>query len=96
MERFREAGADAVVLGCTHFLLLLEEFKEAAGGTMGIYDSLEGVSRRVASILDAEGGGLRSRSGNRVPPVLVVSGDAPLEPYWTLMSAFFGFSLGRI
>lgn len=96
VEKFREAGADAVVLGCTHFLLLLEEFKTAAGETMGVYDSLEGVSRRVESFLDAEGGKLRSRCGNRAPPVLAVSGEAPLEPYWTLLADFFGFSLGRI
>jgi glutamate racemase len=95
VEKFREAGADALVLGCTHFLLLLEEFKTAAGGTMGVYDSLEGVSRRVESFLDAEGGRLRSRGGNRTP-VLAVSGDAPLEPYWALLAAFSGFSLGRI
>jgi glutamate racemase len=60
LEKFRAAGADAVVLGCTHFLFLLKEFREAAAPDMVIYDSVEGITRRIESLLDAEGGRLRA------------------------------------
>jgi glutamate racemase len=66
LERFREAGADAVVLGCTHFLFLLKEFREAAAPDMVIYDSVEGITRRLESLLD-EGEG-RRRAGGGGPP----------------------------
>jgi glutamate racemase len=49
---FREKGADALVLGCTHFLFLLEEFKGAAAPDIRVYDSVEGVSRRIETLLD--------------------------------------------
>jgi glutamate racemase len=65
LERFRSAGADAVVLGCTHFLFLLEEFREAAAPDLVIYDSVEGITRRVESLLDETGG--RCRSGGGAP-----------------------------
>ncbi|MDR2136593.1 MAG: glutamate racemase [Treponema sp.] len=59
LERFRNAGADAVVLGCTHFLFLLGEFREAAKPDLAIYDSVDGITRRIESLLDGEGGALR-------------------------------------
>ncbi|MDR2864028.1 MAG: glutamate racemase [Spirochaetaceae bacterium] len=47
VSRFRNAGADAIVLGCTHFLFLLAEFKKAGGDDIAIFDSVEGVCRRT-------------------------------------------------
>jgi glutamate racemase len=63
IARFREGAVDSVVLGCTHFLFLAGEFRAAALPDIRIYDSMEGVSRRVESILDAEGGRLRAPFG---------------------------------
>jgi glutamate racemase len=54
-DYFRSRGVDALVLGCTHFLFLLEEFKLAAGSGLSVYDSLEGVSRRIEAVLDEKG-----------------------------------------
>jgi glutamate racemase len=51
IEKFRENGADAVVLGCTHFLLLLDTFREIAAPDIMVYDSLEGVTRRIEVLL---------------------------------------------
>jgi glutamate racemase len=97
VEKFRKAGADGVVLGCTHFLLMVDEFKAAAAGAMRIYDSVEGVIRRVESFLDAGEGKLRAPSeGSGSRPFIAVTGDAPLEPYWMELAGFFGFDLGRI
>ncbi|MDR1899859.1 MAG: glutamate racemase [Treponema sp.] len=60
IARFREAPVDSVVLGCTHFLFLIDEFRSAASPDITIYDSMEGISSRAESILDAEGGKLRA------------------------------------
>ncbi|MDR2344292.1 MAG: glutamate racemase [Spirochaetaceae bacterium] len=59
MDAVRECGADALVLGCTHFLFLLDEFREAAGPGIRVFDSIDGVCHRVESIL-AQG----SRAGS--------------------------------
>jgi glutamate racemase len=62
VEAFRREGADGIVLGCTHFLLLLEDFKAAAGPDIRLYDSVEGVSRRAEALLD--GGGSPATAGS--------------------------------
>jgi glutamate racemase len=95
IERFYAAGADAVVLGCTHFLLLLDEFRKAAEEApepLKIFDSVEGVSRRIESLLD----GMRRRapagsSGGR--PLLVITGAYPPEPDWIRLAEKMDLSL---
>jgi glutamate racemase len=90
IDRFRLAGADAVVLGCTHFLFLMEAFKEAAED-LSFHDSLEGVSRRAEALLKK--GGL----GNAGPPerenVLLLTGSAAPEPLWQDLACSFGLRL---
>jgi glutamate racemase len=94
IEKFRLAGVDAVVLGCTHFLHLLEEFRKAGNGDIVIYGSVEGVSRRVEALLDK--GRLRRKGGGESPrPVLAVTGEGPLESCWNETAALFGFKTER-
>jgi len=57
---FREKNADTLVLGCTHFLHLQEEFKQEANGNILIIDSLDGITKRIESLLDEKNGKLRS------------------------------------
>lgn len=49
-----EQGVDAIVLGCTHFLHLAEEFKEAAGPDVAIIDSRAGIATRLKTVLGHE------------------------------------------
>ena len=52
VERFRDGDIDALVLGCTHFLHLEEEFRsllEEEG--IALVDSRDGVTRQVARLL---------------------------------------------
>ncbi len=51
---FRKKGgarADVVVLGCTHYPLLLEEMKEVAPWPVAWIDPAPAIARRTASIL---------------------------------------------
>ena len=81
---FRNSGVDAIVLGCTHFLFLRDEFKKAAAPDMTIYDSLEGVCRQTESLL-------RTTDGSSLCKFLV-TGSAPLEDKWPRWARLFNTS----
>lgn len=51
------AGADALVLGCTHFPFLLEAIQRAAGPTVTIVDPAPAVARQVARVDGGAGHG---------------------------------------
>ncbi|GHT60716.1 glutamate racemase [Spirochaetia bacterium] len=97
LDRFRAAGVDAVVLGCTHFLFLLDEFRREAAPGINIYDSVEGVSRRIESILDEDGNRLRAvdsaglNAADRANRFLVTGGTP--ESSWKFWVDDLGFSL---
>jgi glutamate racemase len=90
IEQFRLAGADAIVLGCTHFLFLLGAFK-AVADDMSFHDSLEGVTRRVEALLEA--GGLRNAAPAAEENVLLITGSAEPEPAWQEWARSFGLTL---
>ncbi|MDR2028884.1 MAG: glutamate racemase [Treponema sp.] len=91
IEEFARAGVDAVVLGCTHFLFLLDDFKAAAPPGMGIYDSVEGVCRRAESLLDARN--LRAAAAPGTPGTLVLSGGEGAGPVWRQRARDFSLRL---
>ncbi|MDR0553387.1 MAG: glutamate racemase [Treponema sp.] len=91
----RQKGADALVLGCTHFLFLAGEFRAAAGKDIQVYDSVAGISRRMSALLDE--GNLRSenaRSENarseNAPALLVLTGEEAPGDDWLERAAAFG------
>jgi glutamate racemase len=95
MQKFRAAGADALVLGCTHFLFLLDEFRRAAGPDIKVYDSIGGISRRVEALLDGDGGRLRAGPPQADPDpernrFFVTGAEAPSWRFW---ASGLGFSL---
>ena len=52
---FRERGVDSLVLGCTHFIHLIDEFRQALGSPIEIIDSVSGVGRQVLRQLEHGG-----------------------------------------
>jgi glutamate racemase len=89
--QFRRAGADAVVLGCTHFIFLLEDFK-AAAPDMSFHDSVEGVCCRAETLL--EKGDLRAASpfaGGE--DLLLITGSAAPEQAWQDWAISFALAL---
>jgi glutamate racemase len=96
VEKLRSKGADALVLACTHFLLLVEEFRNVAGKDISVFDSVEGVTRRLESILDEKK--LRSGLNNDADiPKIVVTGhglfDEPRRVHWERLAEYFAFTL---
>ena len=87
IDRFISAGADGIVLGCTHFLLLLEEFHKEAAGSIAIFESINGISQRLESLL---GDSLPSQ---RVMHRLVITGEAEPEAMWLNWAECLGFRL---
>ncbi len=51
VQRLRDAAVDTVVLGCTHFIYLLDELRERFGPSVEVVDSREGVARRLAAVV---------------------------------------------
>jgi glutamate racemase len=90
-EPFRARGVDSLVLGCTHFLLLREEFRAAAAPDMSVYDSIEGVCRRAEALL-APAPPVAVEGGRRR---LLVTGPGAIEENWTRWAAAFGMSAVR-
>ena len=51
VKAFIDKGADAVVLGCTHFLHLRGAFSKALGSDIQVVDSIEGVAQQALKLL---------------------------------------------
>ena len=88
-DKFINDGADAIVLACTHFLLLKEEFVIAGPGLL-IFDSVEGIGRRVEFFLDSGNGKLRSENKKEQNMLLKITGEDDPEPHWEKKAARFG------
>jgi glutamate racemase len=85
--KLRSAGVDTVVLGCTHFLHLEEEFKEELGEGIRIVDSREGVAKRILSLLGEGAAGKRdAQRGDS----LYLSGRSPIEERYRYFARKFG------
>jgi len=91
---FREGGADTLVLGCTHFLFLLEEFRSEASPFIKVFDSLDGITKRIEFLLDENGGALRAEKDFCPTHRLLLSGDEPPDPFWQSRAQALGFNIG--
>jgi glutamate racemase len=95
LDRFRSAGADVLVLGCTHFLFLLAEFREAAAPDISVFESTEGISQRIESLLEQQ----PEKNTGAVPGIqnrLVLTGPCAPEPSWMFWAEQLGFSLSLL
>jgi glutamate racemase len=91
IDRFRAAGVDTLVLGCTHFLFLLDEFRKEAAPDIAVFESIEGISRRIESLLDKAAPPC-ARDKNR----LLITGPGEPEPSWRAWAGRLGFGLSLL
>lgn len=88
VEALVAEGADAIVLGCTHFLFLAAEFAQAAGAGVRIVDSRDGVAAQLRRVLSA-GPGFNADT-RRGSDLMVLSGSAPFDAKYAGFAARFG------
>ncbi|MCL2600207.1 MAG: aspartate/glutamate racemase family protein [Treponema sp.] len=95
LDLFRQSGADALVLGCTHFLFLLDDFRREALPDIAVFESVRGISLRIESLLSAE-----NRGGGTEAPgpanCLFLTGQEPPEPSWVAWAERLGCGLSLL
>lgn len=62
VDFFRQKNCDTIILGCTHFTHVANEIAEAAGKTVCVVDSRDGVANHALRILQENRGGQKQRS----------------------------------
>jgi len=94
VDRFTSEGIDALVLGCTHFLHLEQEFRTLlnARGIM-LVDSREGVSRQARRVLAGNGSPPSPAPSPGGADALFVTGPLPLEERYEWFAAQYGLRL---
>lgn len=60
------AGADTIVLGCTHYPFLLPVMRKIAGGEVNFIDPASAVARRLKNVLEENNIAFGKGSGSRV------------------------------
>jgi len=82
--RVRGAGVDTVVLGCTHFLHLEVELRDAFGPDVLLVDSRDGVARQAVRLAGGHAAGLAGAPAvesdpRRPPDSFYLTGPGPFE-----------------
>jgi glutamate racemase len=90
---FRSVDADTLVLGCTHFLYLTKEFRQEAAPFIKVFDSLDGIIKRIEYLLGGNGGALRAGKKPRPVNRLLLTGNGPPGPSWKKRADALGFKL---
>ncbi|MCL2806225.1 MAG: glutamate racemase [Treponema sp.] len=89
IDLFRAEGADSLVLGCTHFLFLLDEFKNEASPHIEVFDSLAGITKRIEFLLDKNN--LRADAVSLPSHTLLLTGAS--DSFWQDRAQKLGFKL---
>lgn len=86
IEKLKKFHVGSVVIGCTHFFYVMQSIKTLIGAEIPIVDSIDGVGRRILSLLSLEksqlefrGRGSFQRSGANVQDNL--NSNAPRESH---------------
>ncbi|WP_179405203.1 glutamate racemase [Burkholderia guangdongensis] len=72
LEPMLDAGADTLVLGCTHYPFFAAAIRELVGDRLAIVDTSDAIARQLSRVLDASG--LRA-PGPAAPPRLCSTSD---------------------
>jgi glutamate racemase len=97
IELFCAAGADTLVLGCTHFLYLMEEFRREAAPLITVFDSLDGITKRIEFLINEENDGAL-RAGEDAAPLhrLLLTGTKLPDSLWQDRAKALSFNAGLL
>ena len=95
LNRFRAANVDSVVLGCTHFLFLLEDFQREAAPDITVFESIDGITRRIESLLveTAPSEKNNANTDTAAQKLLLLTGSDSPQPSWVSWAERLGFSI---
>jgi len=93
VELFRTENVDTLVLGCTHFLFLLDEFRREAAPYFEVFDSIAGITKRIEFLLDENGNFLRAEKNSIPVNKLFVTGKKAADSFWEKKADSLGFNL---
>ena len=96
IETFRAAGVDTLVLGCTHFLYLLDEFRREASPFIKVFDSLDGITKRIEFLLDENNFALRAEKDLKRENCIILTGTQPAGSAWQKRAQAMGFKLSLL
>lgn len=91
IDQVRAFGADMLVLGCTHFLHLYEQFTEACQPEIAVIDSRDGITKRLANVLESQNL-MSKRQILAQEHGFWVTGSEPVEKRYTMFSKESGFN----
>lgn len=91
-EEFNRAGVDSVVLGCTHFIYIIDELKALLNRGTEIIDSREGVAKQLVRVL-----GKHTSSGEKPWREMYQTGEAGSTGGLSRFADHFGLAFkGRL
>ena len=90
---FRAQKVDTLVLGCTHFLFLLEQFRREAAPYFEVFDSLAGITKRIEYLLDENNGLLRAGRDSAPQYKLLLTGAGTTDLFWEKRAKKIGFNI---
>ena len=93
IDIFHEQGVDTIVLGCTHFLFLQEEFRAEAQPEIAVLDSIDGITKRIEYLLDENESSLRSEKYFIPGRRLLLTGTSAPDSFWQKRAEKYRFSL---
>ncbi|MCL2441446.1 MAG: glutamate racemase [Treponema sp.] len=96
IDLFRAEGVDTLVLGCTHFLYLLEEFRKEAEPVIRVFDSLGGVTKRIEFLLDENGRKLRVEENFKPAHQLFLTEKDSSDSLWKNRAEKLGLKLSFV
>jgi len=96
VKPFLAAGVDTLVLGCTHFLFLLEEFKREAAPSIQVFDSIDGITQRIESLLDDKDAVFRAENNTAPQNRILLTGTEPPASSWETLAEQLGFRLSLL
>ncbi len=85
-----ELKVDSVVLGCTHFLHLIKEFKTILGANISLVDSIEGVVNQLARVLEKNHLVSDEKRGDNE---FCMTGEPPVEERYAMFAAKYNLKL---
>ena len=97
IDLFRSKNADTLVLGCTHFLHLIDEFRRESSfvPSLMIFESMDGITKRIEYLLDEKK--LRAGEENAKPShKLIITGNEKPDSHWIFHAQTPGFGLSLL